>query len=75
VTVSVSSLYPDAPPIAAPLSWRDQVADMLARVKREARTELHSGHPGSRHRLSYLLALGANLSAQLAELDARGGLA
>jgi hypothetical protein len=75
VTVSVSSLYPDAPPIAAPLPWRDQVADMLAQIKREAKAELHSGHPGARHRLTYLLAVGANLSAQLAELDNRGGLA
>jgi hypothetical protein len=75
VAVLSTSILPDAPPVLAPLPWRDQVADMLAQIKREAKAELHSGHPGARHRLTYLLAVGANLSAQLAELDNRGGLA
>ena len=69
---------PAVPSIAYPVPaltpgdahWRDEVADQLARVQREAGLELRSTHPGARHRVATLLALGAGLSAQLAELDA-----
>lgn len=71
--VIVAHAKPSVAPVEwdASASWRTYLEEQFAWAQREARVELESGHPGARHRVAELLRLGANILADLDELDAR----
>lgn len=67
---AVLSLPPRPPLRAHDAHWLAFLEMNFEQVRREARAELVSNHPGARHRVATLLALGANLAAEIEALGA-----